>query len=844
MLRHPRPLVILTFAILLCLFFSQTQTPPAQAAPPGETPGSLTIVGKNGKTLGACPLQHTDVRADIAGFVTRVTVAQIFQNRATQPIEAVYTFPLPEEAAVDDMTIQIGTRTVRGLIKPREEAQKIYQRAIQSGRTAALLDQERPNIFTQTVGNIPPGEEVRVTISYLETLRYEAGSYEFVFPMVVAPRYIPGDPTGHQGGGWAPDTTQVPDASRVTPPVAVPGTRAGHDISVEVTLDAGVALQEVRSRSHDVDIERTGASSAIVRLRNQAEIPNKDFILNYDVAGTEIGDAILTHWARTGSKAAAAGYFTFILQPPARFRESDVASKELVFVLDTSGSMSGFPIEKAKEVIDRALDGLYPGDTFNLITFSGDTAILFPEPVFPTAENIRKARAFLQSRSGSGGTEMMKAIRAALAPSDSQDHVRVVCFLTDGEVGNDMEIIAEVKNHPNARVFAFGIGTSVNRFLLSKMAEEGRGAVEFVTLADKAEPAAQRLYERLRSPLLTDVALDFGDLPVTDVLPRRIPDLFSGQPVIITGRYTRAAGGTLHLRGKRAGDPFVRDIPVTFAQDRTANSLLATVWARRQVDDLMSQDWNGMQSGQPKPALRAQITQLGLDYRLMTQFTSFVAVEDRIVNKDGKPVHVDVPVEMPEGMSYEGVFGDEKSALFGMVLKSARVSRRMIGVGTGSGAGSAGGAAGGVVTRGALQAPTKVPGSVSPPPPPPPSMHTQITVSGEQVETPPSIPPHPSDPARALLESKLHPSVLAAFDCSQRSSASGPGCDLIHSGKLELHIWLKTDSPQILDQLKALGFDLTRHHESALSVEGAFPVEKLPALAQLEAVRFVVTVHH
>jgi Ca-activated chloride channel family protein len=858
MLRYPRPLVILTFAILFSLFFfSQTQTPPAQAASPGETPGSLTIVGKNGKPLGACPLQHTDVHADIAGFVTRVTVTQIFQNSAAKPIEAVYTFPLPEEAAVDDMTIQVGTRTVRGLIKPREEAQKIYQKAIRSGRTAALLDQERPNIFTHTVGNIPPGEEVRVTISYLETLHYEAGSFEFVFPMVVAPRYIPGDPTGHQGGGWAPDTTQVPDASRVTPPVAVPGTRAGHDISVEVTLDSGVALQEVRSRSHDVDIEHTGASSAVVRLRNQAEIPNKDFILNYDVAGTEIGDAILTHWASTGSKAPAAGYFTFILQPPARFPESDVAPKELVFVLDTSGSMSGFPIEKAKEVIDRALDGLYPGDTFNLITFSGDTSILFPEPVFPTAENIRKARAFLQSRSGNGGTEMMKAIRAALAPSDSQDHVRVVCFLTDGEVGNDMDIIAEVKQHPNARVFAFGIGTSVNRFLLSKMAEEGRGAVEFVTLADKAEPAAQRFYERIRSPLLTDVALDFGDLPVTDVLPRRIPDLFSGQPVIITGRYARAASGTLRLRGKRAGDPFVREIPVTFAQDRTANSLLATVWARRQVDDLMSQDWNGMQSGQPKPALRAQITQLGLDYRLMTQFTSFVAVEDRVVNKDGKPVHVDVPVEMPEGMSYEGVFGDEKSALLlapnagltmyeqmGMASKSARVSSRMIGVGTGSGTGSAGGVAGGVVTRGALQTPTKLPSSVPAPPPPPPSMSTRTTVSVEPAEIPPTIPPHPSDPARALLESKLHPSVLAAFDCSQKSGATGPGCDLIHSGKLELQIWLKTDSPQILDHLKALGLDLTRHHASARSVEGAFPVEKLPALAQLEAVRFVVAVHH
>jgi Ca-activated chloride channel homolog len=658
--RGPRFSVLSSIFLTVLLLVLTSPQPSVLAAPtPGETPGSLGILGKDGKIQGTCPLKHTDVRAGISGFLARVTVTQIFANTATQNIEAIYTFPLPQDAAVDNMTIQVGTRTVRGLIKRREEARAIYEHAKNTGHVAALLDQERPNIFTQSVANILPGEQVTVTISYVETLRYEAGSYEFVFPMVVGPRYIPGQAVGKQAGGWAPDTNRVPDASRITPWVAAKGTRAGHDISLEVALDAGVPIQDLGSKTHDIDVDRKGASVATVRLRNETVIPNKDFILKYDVAGAEIADAILTTPSPGRSKGAG-GYFTMILQPPARLPESDIQPKELVFVLDTSGSMWGFPLEKAKQVISRALDELYPGDTFNLITFSGDTHIVFPEPVYPTAENIRKAKAVLASRTGGGGTEMMKAIRAALVPSDQQDHVRVVCFLTDGYVGDDMEIVGEVQKHPNARVFAFGIGTAVNRFLLDKMAEAGRGAVEYVTLADKADQAAGRFYERVRSPLLTDLYIDWGGLPVTDVYPQRLPDLFSGQPLIITGRYTQPASGKVRLKGTRAGGPFAREIPVTFSPSTPPFDALAGFWARRRIDALMSQDWLGLQQGGMKPELKEQITQLGLDYRLMTQFTSFVAVEDRIVTKDGQPQRVEVPVEMPEGVSHEGVFGDQK----------------------------------------------------------------------------------------------------------------------------------------------------------------------------------------
>ena len=622
---------------ILALGLAACTVRPVAASGPRVTQGALMSLGADGQLRGACPLKHTGVKAEITGFLARVTVTQEFENPYPDKIEAVYTFPLPRLAAVDDMTMLVGERVVRGKIKRREEARAIYDAARRRGQVASLLDQERPNIFTQHVANILPGNKVTITISYVETLKYEAGAYEFVFPMVVGPRYVPAG---------------VRDASRITPPVTPPGTRAGHDIAIEVALDAGVPIDTLVSPTHDSVVERPNAHQALVRLKNQAVLPNKDFILRYDVLGRQMQDAVLTH------RAARGGFFTLILTPPERVAERDITPKEIVFVLDTSGSMSGFPIEKAKEAMRLALNGLNPQDTFNLITFSGDTHILFPEPVPATPANLSQAQAFLASRSGGGGTEMMKAIRAALDPSDSQRHLRVVCFMTDGFVGNDMEIIAEIQRHPNARVFSFGIGSSVNRFLLDKMAEEGRGEVEYVGLNEDGSAAARRFQERVRTPVLTDISLDWGGLPVKDLYPVRIPDLFAARPLVVHGRYDGGGRGVVRLQGKQAGRPFSREIRVELPASEARHDVLATLWARARVEQLMGQDWLGMQRGVPRTDMREAITQLGLDYRLMTQFTSFVAVEETFITDGGQPRRVEVPVEMPEGVSYEGVFGE------------------------------------------------------------------------------------------------------------------------------------------------------------------------------------------
>ena len=831
------------------------------SASSSRTAGALQVINPEKGVVGSCPLKHTDVKAEISGFLSRVVVTQQFENPFKEKIEAVYTFPLPQNAAVDDMTMSIGDRIVRGRIKRREEARAVYEAARAAGNVASLLDQERPNIFTQSVANIMPGERVNVTISYVETLKYDDGSYEFVFPMVVGPRYIPGNAAGKQGGGWASDTDRVPDASRITPPVAQEGTRAGHDISIEVALDAGVPIDGLKSVLHDVDLERPTGHSAVVSLKDKAVIPNKDFVLKYDVAGKRIEDAVLTH----RSEQPGDGFFTLILQPPERVNAQDVMPKELVFVLDTSGSMSGFPIEKAKESMKLALDGLYPQDTFNLITFSGDTSILFPEPVPATRDNLAKAKAFLESRSGGGGTEMMKAIRAALDPSDAQNHVRIVCFMTDGYVGNDMEIISEVQKHPNARVFAFGIGNSVNRFLLDKMSEEGRGEVEYVSLNDDGSAAAKRFHERVRNPLLTDLSIDWAGLPVTDVYPKRLPDLFSAKPIVVSGRYMNGARGVIKLKGQSAGRDFTRDVAIELPDKQPRHDALSSLWARTRIDDLMSQDYNGIQNGTTRDEVREAITELGLNFRLMTQFTSFVAVEEMTVTDGGTPRRIEVPVEMPEGVSHRGVFGEDKEqgainskaiaslplqarmrpsavsetvsvqAADASIIPSASAASPKIkakdesnptggakrpaskgGLGTGSGGGA--GTGRGYNTGGGSP---RLGGGTG-------SGQRAQELSAEERE-------------RQALLAKMNPSIAALIE-RLKKNVSTPAADeskFVRNGKAELQVWLTDKTPETLGQLKQLGFEVVLDPKTPKLIIGRIAIEKLSALVNLNCVTYV-----
>jgi Ca-activated chloride channel family protein len=790
------------------------------------TEGRLDAFAPDGKSLGPCPLKHTDVTVEAAGFIARVTVRQQFHNPFADKIEAVYVFPLSQGAAVDRMTMTVGDRMIEGQIKERGEARQIYEQAKAEGKVASLLDQERPNIFTQSVANIEPGEKVDITIAYSETLDWEDGLFAFDFPMVVGPRYIP-------GGGTAPapmtsgvPTAQVPDADRITPPVTPEGTRAGHDISITVNLDAGLPVRYLESKQHAVTVEYQGEdkSRAVVKLKDQDTIPNKDFVLQYQTSSDRIEDTLLTHTDERGN------FFTLVLQPPKRVRPELIVPKELVFVIDKSGSMSGFPIETAKEAMRLSIEGLHENDTFNLMTFSGGVGFCFDRPVPNTDENRKKALDYLASLQGSGGTEMMKAINACLAGQDDPDRLRVVCFMTDGYVGNDMAIIDAVRQNAGmARVFSFGIGTSVNRFLLDGMARAGRGEVHYILNQQQATGAAERFYERVRMPVLTDIELDFGDLQVEEVYPPRIPDLFSAKPVVVKGRYKTThraemlrektpggevqrpalgppfpAKGTITLRGTTGEGPFERKIQVTLPGDEPANEVLAPLWARAKVEHLMDQDLSGVQTGNVNPAVKEEILGLGLRYSLLTQFTSFVAVEHVRITEGGQARTVAVPVEMPEGVSYEGVFGRAsglargKQAMLGQAAASYSYSMR----------------------RAAPARPSSAPALAA-------EMPADALADREEAE---ALPP---------AEQKLAPELRGL---AEKVKQEGKGGNLtvgqieVKDGRVEIRVRVTSLSDEVLAKLKELGFiELGRAKAISLLI-GTIDVAKLKELAELEAV--------
>lgn len=636
--------------LLLPAFFLALVFHAARACdvPPPEGPGALYACPvEPGAPPGFCPLEHTDVRAAISGDIARVTVTQRFRNHLSSAIEAIYTFPLSEKAAVDRMHMKIGERIIVGQVKEREAARAAYDAAKQQGKTAALLDQERPNIFTQSVANVQPGDVIEVTLSYVEYLKHEADDYEFSFPMTVGPRYVPGAVLPGGAG-----TTQVPDAGAISPPLAPEGARAGHDIALEVLVDAAMPLGEVKSALHRVKIERPGESRAIVRLEREQEIPNRDFVLNYRVKGEGIREGVLVHRGEQG------GYFTLWLQPPAEAAPREAVAKELVFVIDCSGSMSGFPIEKAKDTMARCIADLTGADTFNLVSFAGGMGYCFETAVPANRENKAKAQAYLANLQGGGGTEMLPAVQAALAPPYAKDRLRTVCFMTDGFIGNDMEILDAIQRRADrARVFSFGIGNGVNRFLIEGMAREGRGAAEIVTIESDAAAAVARFQKRIQRPVLTNITIDTGGL-VADLVPapEKLPDLFAGQPLRVTGRWERPGSGTITVRGETARGAFARKVDVVFPEAAPEHDALVSLWARGQVEALMAADWLGIQQGQPKAEIKQQIIDLGVNYSIVTQYTSFIAIEETARGK-GQPATIGVPVELTDGVSREGIGG-------------------------------------------------------------------------------------------------------------------------------------------------------------------------------------------
>lgn len=609
--------------------------------------GSMLTLVSDGPGLPAVrvplPLEHTAVTASVEGYIGSVNVRQSFSNPFATKIEAVYVFPLPEKAAVSEFVMIIGDRRIRGILREKEEAKAIYNEARRQGYQASLLLQQRPNIFQQKVANIEPGKAIDIDIRYFHTLPYVDGWYSFVFPTVVGPRF---NPPGSSAPIEALPRGTIHGASDAAITYLHPSERSGHDISIDIRIDAGVEIEGLRA-THEIVSERVSEGVVQVSLANESVLPNRDFVLDFKVAGDTLRSNLMT-WKDAES---GQGYFSMMLYPPATLVDLKRRPMEMVFVLDCSGSMSGKPMQQAKSAILAALDRLEPGDTFQIIRFSTNASQLGNVPLAATRENIAVARKYVRSLSGTGGTMMIEGVRAALQFPQDPARLRFVTFLTDGFIGNEAEIIGAVREFVgDARVFSFGVGNSVNRFLMERMAKEGRGAVAYLGLDDSGKKIMDAFFERISHPAMTDIAIDWGRMQVSSVYPSTLPDLFVGRPVFVTGTY-QGIVDSISVSGLAGNE--TQQFVVGGRQNGSAN--LAKLWARLKIADYADkQTWQH----DPYGELAATIRDTALKYQLMSAYTAFVAVDASHRTEGSYGVTVQQAVPVPDGVRYDTTVND------------------------------------------------------------------------------------------------------------------------------------------------------------------------------------------
>ncbi len=633
----------------------QRMAAPAQAKPLAEEmPGSpvLAVRQADGK-LAEVPLKHTDVKATISGYIASVGVTQQFTNPYVEKIEAVYVFPLPENAGVSEFVMTIGERHIRGIIRERSEAERIYAQARAQGYVASLMTQERPNIFTQKVANIEPGKSIDISIRYFHTLTYQDGWFEWVFPMVVGPRYNPGNtdrptgasaPLGNGVGAVAMGAAGV-SGQKTEVQYLKPGERSGHDIALQVTLDAGMAVEEMVSVNHKIvgrQEKMIRANAQTIELAPGDTLPNKDFVLRYKVAGEKVKTGLFVQKDKDG----AGGWFTLMIVPPADLKSLPRQGVEMVFVVDTSGSMYGQPMAQAKKAVSAALAKMREGDTFQVVQFANGSEQMAPAPVTVTEANVARAQRYVSGMTGGGGTEMLQGMNAALDFPHDENRTRVVAFLTDGLLSNETEILRTLHAKlEDSRVFSFGVGSSPNRYLLDALARLGHGSAAYLALNEPAEPVMENYFERISHPALANVKVEFTGMKVSEVYPQRVPELFVGRPIILTGRFTGAASGNVTISGRAGEQKMSYSLSAAGAVEE--NPALATVWARAKVADLHDE---AIYEGRD---VSAEVRGTALTYGIMSEFTSFVAVDSSQRTAGDHGTTVAVPVPVPEGVRYE-----------------------------------------------------------------------------------------------------------------------------------------------------------------------------------------------
>jgi len=620
------------FAVVACV--ALTGAAWAQMPEPGgdKTLSPYFFVKSDDPTLDQLPLKSSSADVKIAGVISDILVTQVYKNEGKRPIEAIYVFPASTRAAVYGLKMTIGTRTIVAKIKKKEEARQEYEAARKAGKSASLLEQDRPNVFTMNVANILPGDEIKVEMSYTELLVPTDGVYEFVYPTVVGPRY---------NGGSGPQATPPKNEKWVANPYLGEGEKSQTTFDIGLTISAGLPIEEATCDTHKTTISYDGPQVAKVKLDASEKYGgNRDFILKYRLAGGKIESGILLY------EGESENFFLMMVQPPKSVKPEQIPGREYIFVVDVSGSMNGFPLNITKKVLGDLISHLRPSDTFNVVLFSGGSTVMSESSLPATEENVQKAVNVIDHEQGGGGTELLPALKRAIDLPRTNGTSRTVVVVTDGYVTVENEAYDLIRqNLGTANLFAFGIGSSVNRLIIEGMARAGMGEPFIITTQAQAQARGAKFRQYIQSPVLTGIKVDYGDFETHAVEPPSIPDVLAERPVIVFGKWKGKAAGTITITGTSGEGEYKQSFDIAATKPLPGNSALRYLWARHRIAVL-----SDYSTARNDKEIIEEVTQLGLTYNLLTAHTSFVAVDSEVRTQQ-QATAVNQPSPLPDGVS-------------------------------------------------------------------------------------------------------------------------------------------------------------------------------------------------
>lgn len=631
------------FSILLALLLLLTCAAPVYAEESEQETDDRTLapyfyVESEDTKVDTFPLKETKVTTNINGTIAETFVTQTYTNEGTSPLNARYVFPASTKVTVHGMKMTIGNQVITAQIKEREEAREEYEEAKSEGKSASLLEQQRPNVFTMDVANVMPGDNIAIELHYTEMITPSEGVYQFVFPTVTGPRYV--NPNQ--------ETTQDSDQWTATP-YQEDGRTAEGKYDIVVNLSTGVPITDMKCKSHSLNVDFSSETSAQLTLADPEHYAgDRDFILNYKLTGEELSSGLMLY---TGEEE---NFFMLTVQPPERFASEDIPPREYIFVLDVSGSMYGYPLDTAKGLIKDLVSNLRKTDSFNLILFSSDIYQMSPQSLPATRKNIRAAMRLIDEQEGGGGTLLSTALESALTTPANENMARNIITITDGYISDEKNVFQMIHQNLNTTsFFSFGIGDAVNRYLIDGIAKAGQGESFVVTDSADAVETASRFRTYIEAPILTDINVSYDGFDVYDVEPAAASTLFAQKPVVLFGKWRGEPAGSIRLTGRTGKEAYQQDISVTGIQPLEANQAIRYLWARSRVERLTDYGCNT----QTEDAVKQEITTLGLNYSMITPYTSFIAVTDVIRNTDDTGTDVDQPLPLPSNVSNFAVGG-------------------------------------------------------------------------------------------------------------------------------------------------------------------------------------------